>query len=123
MASSFHHRLRQKHLGLHLQLQSVLLVGHIQQCVQLLVRLVDVSGFEAGIDNLVFETNTQVLAFVAVFFHEYHGLFDILFVVLHEVFESEFPSEVEYEYYFFFIIVVVGDADTLVIFTDLMQQV
>lgn len=94
VAGCFNHSLGEKHLCLILEFEGILFVGHIQQRIELLVRLVYIPGFEARIHNLVFESYSKILALVPILFHEDHCLFDVLLVCFHKVLQPELFGQV-----------------------------
>lgn len=70
VAGCLHHGLSEENFSLNLELESVLFMSHVQKIVELFVGFVDVSRFKTGVDDLIFESDSEVFSPIPVFFHE-----------------------------------------------------
>ena len=70
MAGCLHHGLSEENFSLDLELESVLFMSHVQKIVELFVGFVDISRFKTGVDDLIFESDSEVFSPIPVLFHE-----------------------------------------------------
>ena len=96
---------------------------HIHQQVKLLIGLIEITNLQTRIDDLYLKSDPKIVALIAILLHKYHSLLNISLMILHKMLQPKLLGQIQHQQNLLLVIIVICYANTLIIFTNLVQKV